>query len=139
MARYTPEEARAAFLRFERELPRVVLGLAMEGMRPIHKAAITEHMIPGGGKHAPVHPTKLTWRSGNLARSVAIIKPVLKSGWQILTGLRAGGPRVPYAGHEFGIRGIRARPYMRPAIEGGWDGFRAFIDAGIKAFAERSL
>lgn len=141
MTRYTPEQAAAAFARFEKELPKIVLGLALEGMRPIHKAAITKHMIPGGGKHAPVHPTKLTWRSGKLARSVRIIKPKLGGGstWAIQTGLAAGGPGVPYAGHETGIRGIRPRPYMRPAITDGWEQFRLFIDAGIAAFAQRTL
>jgi hypothetical protein len=75
--------------------------------------AITKRM-KGGGKHAPANRFKLTIRSGEYRRSVAIIPPRRRSSGVFEGGLKAGSGTVLYARlHEYGgtIRAKR-RPYL---------------------------
>lgn len=61
----------------------------------------TEFFLGGSG---PPHPRKLTSRSGKLKASIRPIEPKKKGG-VFISGLKAGGPGVPYAAiHEYGGR-----------------------------------
>ena len=74
-----------------------------DGLKYALRVAVTQTMITGGGKHAPVNSTKLTVRSGNLRRDIRVV-PAKKEGEVFIGGLEAGGSGgVPYAAiHEFG-------------------------------------
>jgi phage gpG-like protein len=78
-----------------------------------------EFFLGGSG---PPHPTKLTSRTGRLRSSIRVIEPRKRSG-VYESGLKAGGPGVPYAAiHEFGGRTRPHKIVPRKAKVLSWRG-----------------
>ena len=82
----------------------------------------------------------LTKRSGNLRDSIKQILPSYKGKFWTM-GLRAGGPGVRYAGHEFGFpsRNIRARPYLRPGLRDAQPQMNTQIGVAIETLYRKHL
>lgn len=76
-----------------------ILGGMRAGLLLAQKTSKRQYFLGGIGAS---HPRILNSRSGKLRNSVRIIEPYA-SGGVYVGGLRAGGPKVPYAAiHEYG-------------------------------------
>ena len=111
------------------ELSKGVLGGMRAGLLLALKSSKNEYFLSGGG---PVHPSKLTSRSGRLRDSIRIIEPIkTSSGFE--GGLRAGGPGIPYAAiHEFGGRTSPHTIVPRKASMLSW-----MDKTGVRRYARR--
>jgi len=75
--------------------------------------------IRSGGVRSPVHPTRLTSRTGDLRSSIyggaGVFPGMDPSG---LPNFIAIGSNLNYAGkHEYGTGGMKKRPYLSPALD----------------------
>lgn len=85
------------------KLEQIALREAQLGLVRARRRATTVYMLRGPKDAAP-NPSKLTIRTGALARSVKVV-PARRLNDMIVGGLEAGGLNVPYAAiHEFGGR-----------------------------------
>ena len=65
--------------------------------------AVTEGMITGGGKDAPVNATKITVRTGRLRRALSMAGPAATGGDTFTAGLAIDTDAAPYGPiQEFG-------------------------------------
>lgn len=97
-----------------------------------HRYAVTEAMITGGGKAAPVDATRVTVRSGAMRRAISPLAPS-GGGGEYTAGLAVDTSSAPhFLAHEFGVRTSPHTILPRRARVLSW------IDAaGGRAFARR--
>lgn len=110
MAEFTPEAAAAALERFDRKTDATVLGALRKGGVFMLRYAVTQAMITRGGKSAPVHPTKITVRSGKIRRALSVFGPTGGGGQPFQVGLELDLAAAPHgAAHELGAN---TRPHL---------------------------
>ena len=147
---FDDSEYRAMMQRMRALIPEHIRISMAQSMRHIGLVATSKYMTrPAFDFESKKFAAKerddvLAIRTGRLARS-------LTDGFAFTTGDMTGVPEgvrtvqregdrfvgiygttVPYAGHEYGIRGIRARPYLRPAAQESVDEVAAIFQHNMR-------
>jgi len=125
--RITPKKARQLLGKLGKGIDRATCKGMNKGLKLSLKYAVTRRMT-GGGKRAPSLPDKLRIRSGDLRRTVRILKAKKVRGKHFVGGLKAGGKApggrfVIYARiHELGgiIRAKKAKYLRFMTPDGSW-------------------
>lgn len=120
--KYTPKQLMGRLRRYIGGWEKAVMVGFKNGLKFSLRYAITKRM-KGGGRSAPTNRNKMTIRSGEYRRSVAIVTPRRRNSGSFDGGLKAGNGGVLYARlHEYGgvIRARRGPWLVFRTPDGKW-------------------